>query len=60
MIEPDRQTVADAIGQRFADDKLTPPATVLREMRWDALSGCWMFFWRGMWLGIEPDGYVHS
>ena len=21
---------------------------------------CLMVFWRGMWLGIEPDGYTHS
>jgi hypothetical protein len=23
-------------------------------------SGCIMVQWRGMWLGIEPDGYTHS
>jgi hypothetical protein len=23
-------------------------------------SGCVMVHWMGMWLGIEPDGYVHS
>lgn len=22
--------------------------------------GCVMVQWCGMWLGIEPDGYVHS
>ena len=22
--------------------------------------GCVMIFWKGMWLGIERDGYVHS
>jgi len=22
--------------------------------------GCIMLHWRGMWLGIEPDGYTHS
>ena len=22
--------------------------------------GCIMVPWRGMWLGIEPDGYTHS
>tara|TARA_R110002073_G_scaffold14246_1_gene58634 strand:+ start:79 stop:270 length:192 start_codon:yes stop_codon:yes gene_type:complete len=21
---------------------------------------CYMVEWRGMWLGIEPDGYTHS
>jgi hypothetical protein len=23
-------------------------------------SGCVMVHWMGMWLDIEPDGYVHS
>lgn len=23
-------------------------------------SGCLVVFWKGMWLGIEPDGYTHS
>jgi hypothetical protein len=23
-------------------------------------SGCVMIQWRGMWLGIETDGYTHS
>jgi hypothetical protein len=23
-------------------------------------SGCVMLHWRGMWLGIEQDGYTHS
>jgi hypothetical protein len=22
--------------------------------------GCIMLHWKGMWLGIEPDGYTHS
>ena len=22
--------------------------------------GCFMIYWKGMWLGIEPDGYTHS
>jgi len=26
---------------------------------WDG-SGCIMLPWRGMWLGIETDGYTHS
>lgn len=26
---------------------------------WDK-SGCVMIQWRGMWLGIETDGYTHS
>ena len=26
----------------------------------DALMGCVMVRWCGMWLGIETDGYTHS
>jgi hypothetical protein len=26
----------------------------------DALMGCVMVQWAGMWLGIEPDGHTHS
>lgn len=22
--------------------------------------GCLMIPWKGMWLGVEPDGYTHS
>lgn len=33
-----------------------------REFRRTVLTGydCLMVEWRNMWLGIEPDGYVHS
>jgi len=39
------------------------------EMKWpaflasanlDALMGCIMVPWCGMWLGIEPDGWTHG
>ena len=55
MTEPDRQTVADAVGRAFPDNP-----EVLAEMRWDSICGCWMIQRWGMWIGIEPDGYVHS
>tara|TARA_B100000949_G_scaffold98978_1_gene88472 strand:+ start:212 stop:412 length:201 start_codon:yes stop_codon:yes gene_type:complete len=27
---------------------------------YDALMGCVMIHWCGMWLGIEADGHTHS
>ena len=56
VTEPDRQTVADAVGRAFPNDA----TEVLREMRWDGICGCWMIERWGMWIGIETDGYVHS
>ena len=26
----------------------------------DSIINCVMVRWKGMWLGIEPDGYTHS
>jgi hypothetical protein len=39
-----------------------PRALTYREFRKTVVggSGCVMVPWLGMWLGIEPDGYVHS
>lgn len=34
-------------------------AFVTRARR-DAIMGCIMVPWCGMWLGVEPDGYTHS
>jgi len=32
----------------------------LETVRWDSLMGCYMVRWRGMTLGIEADGHIHS
>ena len=31
-----------------------------RSVSFPAFMGCAMVVWLGMYLGIEPDGYVHS
>lgn len=31
-----------------------------RSIRCNTLMGCYLVYWRGMCLGIEPDGYTHS
>ena len=33
----------------------------LPRLRYDALMGCWFVpNWKGMFLGIEKDGYAHT
>lgn len=32
----------------------------LGTIRWDSLMGCYLMMWRGMTLGIETDGHIHS
>ena len=39
------------------------PTTTRNELltvRWDSLMRCYMARWRGMTLGIETDGHIHS
>lgn len=32
----------------------------LSSLRWNQLMGCYTIGWRGMCLGIETDGHIHS
>lgn len=32
----------------------------LETLWWNGLTGCYMMQWRGMTLGIETDGHIHS
>lgn len=34
--------------------------TYIAMLRWDGLNGCWFYTLNGMYLGVEPDGYIHS
>ena len=34
--------------------------TELDTIRWHGLMGCYLMAWRGMTLGIETDGHIHS
>ncbi len=40
-------------GERVTDEELDT-------LWWNGLLGCYMMQWRGMTLGIETDGYIHS
>jgi hypothetical protein len=31
-----------------------------RLVYYNNMMGCWMLYWKGMWIGIEKDGYTHS
>ena len=48
-----RSVVRKNKGERVTDDELD---TVV----WNGLMGCYMMEWRGMTLGIETDGHIHS
>ena len=40
--------------------KKMPTETEIATLWWDGLCGCYMMNWRGMWLGLEKDGHIHS
>lgn len=46
----------------YHGDIVKVPTKQWRSFRKRAMGGpgCLMIEWRGMWLGIEPDGYTHS
>ena len=57
MTEPtDRAPLITAITKRFPDRA----QTLIALARWDPLDRCWHVDVNGMWIGIEPDGYLHS
>jgi hypothetical protein len=33
---------------------------VLSRMHWDDLHGCYMVMYKGLLVGIETDGYIHT
>ena len=55
-IEPDRQTVAEALKRSFPNDH----ERIIVDMKWDGLMGCWMFPYLGTFVGCEIDGHCHS
>lgn len=34
--------------------------SILEELKYDSIMGCWCFILNGMFLGVEKDGYIHS
>jgi hypothetical protein len=47
------RTVKDYKGDRVTDKEL-------ETIWWNGLMGCYLMQWRGMTLGIETDGHIHS
>jgi len=56
MMEPSRATVREAIRNGFPHDW----ERIFRDMKWDSGDGFWWIMYRGIFVGIEPDGYIHS
>ena len=48
-----KRTVKSNKGDRVTEDEL---GTIW----WNNLMGCYLMMWRGMTLGIETDGHIHS
>lgn len=34
--------------------------SILQELKWSPLGGNYFFVRWGMYVGVEPDGYIHS
>tara|TARA_R110002020_G_scaffold232807_1_gene444321 strand:+ start:1959 stop:2144 length:186 start_codon:yes stop_codon:yes gene_type:complete len=48
-----RECVKANKGDRVTDEELD-------RIQWNGLVGCYLMVWRGMVLGIEKDGHIHS
>ncbi len=33
---------------------------IILDLKYSNLQGCWYFYLNGMYIGIEPDGYIHT
>ena len=51
-------TWARAVVKMAKKDRVTDEE--LETVRWDAVMRCYFMHWKGMTLGIETDGYMHS
>ena len=56
MEEPDRDSVLAAVKQAFPYDW----EDVFERMQWSYIDGNWCIDYKGIFVGIEPDGYIHS
>jgi hypothetical protein len=52
-IEWCKQVVRSNKGDRVTTEELDT-------IQWNGLMGCYLMQWRGMTLGIETDGHIHS
>ena len=57
VTHPDIEWAKDVVrankGERVTEEELST-------IWWNGLNGCYLMDWRGMCLGIEPDGHIHS
>lgn len=51
--------VIEAIQRKFFPDRDQIEKTI-RELQYDSLNDCFYFSWAGMYVGIEPDGFMHT
>ena len=48
--------VIKAVREAFPKDAIS----ILHDVKWDGLNGCYFFERWGMYVGIEKDGYIHT
>jgi len=48
--------VLDAIRNAFPTDA----ESIIEQLRYHSLDGFWSFNRWGMFVGVEPDGYIHT
>lgn len=53
------QAVVDSIVSRFHDDPLHAER-VLQGLKFDTINGNYYFYFAGMYVGVEMDGYLHT
>lgn len=44
----------------WCERKDIPMSEVMAALRWDCMNGCFAFWWRGMFVGVETDGHIHT
>ena len=55
--------VPDAVVQSIAakfDPMLPEFDEIMGKLEWDNMNGCYWYFWAGMYVGVEEDGYRHT
>ena len=57
VTHPDLQWARDCV-KANKEDRVTDEE--LDTIQWNDLMGCYLMQWRGMTLGIETDGHIHS
>ena len=45
---------------RLEEESVYLKQQILMDLAYAGTMDCWMFPWRGMWLGVERSGHIHS